>query len=90
VLLGRGLDGRCIEEMDQLLPGIISCSSSRHGVDTKIRKGRQAAAIGLVVVFTFFLDRRQQLGFAGTFLLRSNNNNAISFGGISRAKMATR
>jgi hypothetical protein len=59
----------------------ISCSSSRHGVDVKIRTGRQAAATGLVVVFTFLLDRRQQLGFTCTF--------AFSFGGISRAKMAT-
>jgi hypothetical protein len=59
VLLGRGLDGRCIEEVDQLLPGKIRCSSSRCGVDVKIRTGRQAAATGLVVVFTFLLDRRQ-------------------------------
>jgi hypothetical protein len=71
VLLGRGLDGRCIEEVDQLLPGKICCSSSRHCVDVKIRTGRQAAATGLVVVFTFLLDRRQQLGFACKFLLQT-------------------
>jgi hypothetical protein len=62
----------------------ISCSSSRHGVDVKIRTGRQAVATGLVVVFTFLLDRRQQ-----RVLLVRFYSGAFSFGGISRAKTAT-